>query len=68
MSSKDLQTKVVGCREGGDSGTVYSTSPQSFIIFSGIITLETFIECVDWLVHLVLCLNVLTTNCNLQKG
>ena len=38
----------------------------SYTLTSDLTTLRTFIE-FDWLVHLLECYNVLTTNCNLQK-
>ena len=55
-------------QEGRGHRAVYYTSPQSFII-TLISWLNNFnLLNFDWLVQLVKCPYVSTTNCNLQRG
>ena len=70
IDKKKIFTPNSLLKEGGH-WAVYSTSPQSQkLTFSHSLAQQTqgpFIE-FDWLVHLFVCPNVLTTNCNLQMG
>ena len=62
--------KSIYDREGGDIRLFITLVPKGFKTFSYSLDYHQWIFLInfDWLVHLVECPNVSTTNCNLEKG